>query len=81
MNYNDSKLKIFWNYIKPHRGLFVVDMILSVAVAAIDLVFPYVSRWSMNELLPQGIFKTFFVVMGIIFAVTILLSGIPALCL
>ncbi len=67
MNYNDSKLKIFINYIKPHRGLFAVDMLLSVAVAAIDLVFPYVSRWSMNKLLPEGIFKTFFVVMGIIF--------------
>ena len=72
MNYNDSKLKIFINYIKPHKGLFAIDMILSVVVAAIDLIFPYVSRWSMNKLLPQGIFKTFFVVMGIIFVAYLL---------
>ena len=67
MNYNDSKLKIFINYIKPHKKLFVIDMLLSVAVAAIDLIFPYVSRWSMQQLLPNNLFKAFFAVMGIIF--------------
>lgn len=72
MNYNDSKLKIFINYLRPHRKLFIIDMLLSVAVAAIDLIFPYVSRWSMNRLLPEGFFKTFFVVMGIIFAAYLL---------
>ena len=72
MNYSDSKLKIFINYLRPHRKLFIIDMLLSVAVAAIDLIFPYVSRWSMNRLLPEGFFKTFFVVMGIIFAAYLL---------
>ena len=72
MNYNDSKLKIIINYLRPHRKLFIIDMLLSVAVAAIDLIFPYVSRWSMNRLLPEGFFKTFFVVMGIIFAAYLL---------
>ncbi|MBQ0041480.1 MAG: ABC transporter ATP-binding protein [Clostridiales bacterium] len=47
-------------------------MILSVAVAVVDLVFPYVSRWSMNVLLPENLFKAFFVVMGIIFAAYLL---------
>lgn len=72
MDYNGNKLKIFANYIKPHKGLFALDMILSVAVAVVDLVFPYVSRWSMNVLLPENLFKAFFVVMGIIFAAYLL---------
>ena len=72
MNYNESKLKIFINYIKPHRGLFAVDMILSVLVAVVDLVFPYISRWSMNQLLPDNLFKAFFAVMGIIFVAYLL---------
>ena len=72
MDYNESKLKIFINYIKPHRGLFAVDMILSVLVAVVDLVFPYVSRWSMNQLLPDNLFKAFFAVMGIIFVAYLL---------
>ena len=43
-------------------------MALSVAIAIVDLVFPYVSRWSMRSLLPEGLFKTFFSVMLIMFA-------------
>lgn len=68
MNYNDGKLIIFLNYIKPHRRLFAIDMLLSVLVASIDLIFPYASRWAMQRLLPQERYKTFFVVMGIILA-------------
>lgn len=72
MNYNDKKLKIFTSYIKPHKKLFAIDMILSVIVAAIDLVFPYVSRWSMQRLLPKGLFAMFFAVMGILFVAYLL---------
>ncbi|MDO4975414.1 MAG: ABC transporter ATP-binding protein, partial [Alphaproteobacteria bacterium] len=72
MDYNSSKLKIFANYIKPHKKMFIIDMLLSVAVAVIDLLFPYISRWSMQTLLPKNLFKTFFVVMGIIFIAYIL---------
>ncbi len=72
MNYNDNKLKIFVNYIKPHKKLFAIDMLLSVLVAVIDLVFPYVSRWSMQRLLPKGLFAMFFAVMGILFVAYIL---------
>lgn len=72
MNYNDNKLKIFTSYIKPHKKLFAIDMILSVIVAAIDLVFPYVSRWSMQRLLPKGLFAMFFAVMGILFVAYLL---------
>ena len=37
-----------------------------------DLIFPYVSRWSMRSLLPQGLFRTFFTVMVIMLAAYIL---------
>lgn len=72
MNYNDGKLKIFINYIKPHRKLFIIDMLLSVIASSIDLVFPYASRWAMQRLLPQERYKAFFVVMGIILLAYIL---------
>lgn len=63
----DSKLKIFFSYIRPYKWAFILDMFLSVVIAAVDLIFPYVSRWSMNTLLPGGLFRTFFAVMGIMF--------------
>ena len=67
-DYSRSKLAIFASYIKPHKKAFAIDMALSVGIALVDLIFPYVSRWSMRSLLPEGLFKTFFSVMLIMFA-------------
>ena len=67
IDFNRSKLSVFAAYIRPHRGAFAVDMGLSVAVALVDLIFPLVSRWSMQALLPQGLFRAFFSVMSIVF--------------
>ena len=67
VNFQDSKLKIFASYIRPHGRAFALDMCLSLAVALVDLIFPYVTRYSMRSLLPQSLFGTFFAVMGILF--------------
>ncbi len=67
IDYNRSKLSIFASYIVPHRSAFVLDMALSLAVALVDLAFPYVTRQAMNRLLPQNLFGTFFAVMGVLF--------------
>ena len=66
MDYNAKPLKIFISYIKRHRNLFIADMVCAVLASVVDLVFPYVSRNAMNTLLPQGLYKTFFVVMAVI---------------
>ena len=71
-DYSRSRLAIFASYIVPHRKAFAIDMALSVGIAVVDLIFPYVSRWSMRNLLPEGLFQTFFVVMAIMFAAYIL---------
>lgn len=68
IDYSRPKLAVFASYIKPHGKAFAIDMALSVGIAAVDLLFPYVSRWSMRNLLPEGLFRTFFTVMLIMFA-------------
>ena len=55
------------SFFRPHMGLFILDMTCAITASAIDLVFPYVSRLSMTELLPNRLFETFFIVMGIMF--------------
>ena len=65
VNYKDNPIKIFAHYIAGHKKLFFLDMGCAVAASAIDLIFPYVSRLSMNELLPKNLYSTFFAVMGI----------------
>ena len=71
-DFNRPKLAIFASYIKPHGKAFAIDMALSVAVAAVDLIFPYVSRWSMNRLLPNSLYRAFFAVMAIMIAAYVL---------
>ncbi|MBQ3481302.1 MAG: ABC transporter ATP-binding protein [Oscillospiraceae bacterium] len=61
-------------YVFAHKGLFAVDMLCALAVAAIDLIFPWVSRTAMNTLLPQKLFRTFFVVMAVMVAAYFLKS-------
>ena len=71
-NYNDNPFKIFISYITGHKDLFAIDMACAIIVSLIDMVFPYISRMSMNRLLPQGLFTTFFAVMGIMILAFIL---------
>ena len=42
-----SDLRIFLSYFKPHKKLFVLDMVCALTIALIDLAFPYLSRWCM----------------------------------
>lgn len=65
-NFHQNGLKIFCSYYGPHKKLFIIDMLCAVIAAVIDLVFPYVSRNSMENLLPQGAYRTFFVVMAVL---------------
>ena len=64
IDFSRSKLSIFASYIYPHRVAFALDMGLSLAVALVDLAFPYVTRRTMNSALPQQHFRTFFLIMA-----------------
>ncbi len=59
-------LGVFASYYKPHWKLFALDMLCAAGICAVDLLFPYFSRLSMQRLLPEGLFETFFAVMAII---------------
>ena len=44
IDYDQHKLKVFASYIRPHKKAFAIDMLLSVMIALIDIIFPYISR-------------------------------------
>lgn len=69
-----SELQIFLSYFKPHKGLFILDMICAFAIALIDLSFPAISRWCMYTLLPENKWNSFWLVMGALFIAYILRS-------
>ena len=76
MDYNQKPLKTFISYIARQKKLFWIDMVCATLVAVIDLVFPYVSRQSMSRYLPEKLFTTFFVVMGIMILAYVLKAGL-----
>lgn len=64
---NRSLPRIFFSYFRPHLKLFVLDLVCALCITIIDLSFPLVSRWSLYRLIPQGQWKTFWVVMTLCF--------------
>lgn len=56
-------IKTLFKYFRPHKRIFALDMFCAIAVSAIDLAFPLVSRKAMYEMLPQKMYMVFFVLM------------------
>ena len=46
-------LKRFFSYYKPHMRIFVLDMLASLMVALIGIVYPIVTRTMLNDLIPN----------------------------
>lgn len=75
-NYNAKPFSIFMSYIAGHKKLFGIDMLCALLVALIDLIFPYVSRYSMKVTLPNKLYATFFTVMAIMVLAYVLKAGL-----
>lgn len=46
-------LKRFLSYYKPHKRLFAMDMLASLCVALIGIVYPVITRKMLNEFIPN----------------------------
>ncbi len=53
-NYFDHPVKVFMSYYRPHRRMFAIDLSCAVLASAVDLIFPYVSKTSMQRYLPES---------------------------
>ena len=70
-----GKVAIFLSYYRPHLPLFAADMVCALGISLVDLAFPYVSKLSMEALLPQRAFAAFFAVMGVLLLAYVLRAG------
>jgi len=46
-------LKRFIRYYKPYKKIFILDMLASLAVAVIAIVYPVITREMLNDLIPN----------------------------
>ncbi|MEI3122329.1 MAG: ABC transporter ATP-binding protein [Oscillospiraceae bacterium] len=60
-----SPMRIFLS-IRPHRGLFLLDMTCAFFISLVDLAFPLISRTAMYHWLPDKRYSVFFTVMAIV---------------
>ena len=61
-----SPLAIFLSYFANHKRLFAVDVLCACGIAAIDLLFPLVTREALYDMLPNQLYRTFFTIMIIV---------------
>lgn len=50
-------LKKFLAYYKPHKKLFILDMLASLLVSLIGIVYPMITRTMLNDLIPNQKFR------------------------
>ena len=60
---NWSPLRIFLSYFSNHKLLFAIDVLCACGIAAIDLLFPQITRAALYNWLPEQKYRTFFLVM------------------
>ncbi len=61
-------LKRFLSYYKPHIGIFTLDMLASLVVALVGIVYPMVTRTMLNDFIPNQNYR-----MIVIFGLALLL--------
>ena len=69
-----SEFGIFLHYAARHKWLFALDMFCALVVALVDIIFPVLSRWCMNTLIPEGAWRLFWGIMAVIVGAYVLRS-------
>ena len=64
--------KKFIAYYKPYKGLFFLDLICAFLIAIIDLVFPFITRLFINDIIPNGLLGAFYRIIGILVILALL---------
>ncbi|MDR0450809.1 MAG: ABC transporter ATP-binding protein/permease [Treponema sp.] len=62
--FDKSPLRVFASYYRPHWKLFLADMVCASLISATDLVFPMMTKYAIERLLPGGLYRFFFILIG-----------------
>jgi len=54
-------LKKFISYYKPYLKLFILDLSCAFLIASIDLAFPLIARQFINDIIPNGKLRIFYI--------------------
>ena len=74
-----KKLKRFFKYYKPHKGLFAIDLICSFIISVCNMFYPMIARTIMNDYVPNENLRlliTWAIVLAAIYAIKCVLTYI-----
>ncbi|MDR2394394.1 MAG: ABC transporter ATP-binding protein/permease [Treponema sp.] len=74
-DFNRPQAAIFASYYRPHLALFAADMLCALLTAAVDLAFPMMTKYTIDRLLPQGLYPLFFAMIGLMLLLYVLRTG------
>ena len=67
-DFSKSDFRIFCSYYRPHWKLFTLDIFMAVLAVFAELGLPYATRYALRSMLPNGMYREFFILMGIMLA-------------
>ncbi|MDR3162151.1 MAG: ABC transporter ATP-binding protein/permease [Spirochaetaceae bacterium] len=70
-----SPLALFAAYYRPHRKLFAADMGCAFLIAAVDLAFPMMTKYTIERFLPGEYYRFFFTMIFLMTALYLLRTG------
>ncbi len=75
MKHDFSTIKKFGRFYKPHKKLFIIDMTCAFFVAFIDLSYPMLAKYALNDLLPRNELRGYFIFVSILLGLYLLRVG------
>ena len=68
-------LKRFISYYKPHKKLLTLDLLASLMISVIGMVYPIVTNKMLNEYIPNKMYTTI-VIAGVVVLVLYVIYGL-----
>lgn len=69
-------LKRFASYYKPHKTLFIIDMICAFIISAFNLVYPYLTKEIINNYVPNKLMTMLLGAAGFLLAFYLIKAGL-----
>lgn len=61
---NRTYLKRFFTYYKPYKRVFFLDLLCALLIAIIELLYPVVTRYLLQDIIPNGKIKALVIILS-----------------
>ena len=75
MKYSKGLLRRFAGYYRPHLRLFSIDMLCAFCVAALELVFPLMTRYILQDVIPARDLTLMAILIGVLVLLYVLVAA------